>query len=75
MKPPLFDILIDDAPDESIDKFKDLYLKVGFLPIKLNWKPEFAVQKEKESTLLLDAKGILTGEVVIEKFIWNKIAG
>ncbi|APJ03167.1 hypothetical protein [Silvanigrella aquatica] len=52
---------------------KDLYLKVGFLPIKLNWKSNFVSQKDKESTLLLDAKGILTGEVVIEKFIWNKI--
>lgn len=57
----------------SPEALKPLYTKVGFVALSLPWKEAYSAQKEKESLLILDAKGILTGEIVIEKFIWNKI--
>ena len=57
----------------SPEALKQLYLKVGFQPINITWKQDVSESKSKESPLLLDAKGILTGEVIIEKFVWNKV--
>ncbi|MBX9836872.1 MAG: PilZ domain-containing protein [Silvanigrellaceae bacterium] len=61
--------IIANAPEP----LKPLYTKVGFIALNYQWKEEFEESKAKESLLILDAKGILTGEVLIEKFIWNKI--
>jgi len=61
--------IIANAPEP----LKPLYTKVGFIALNYQWKDEFEESKAKESLLILDAKGILTGEVLIEKFIWNKI--
>ncbi|KAB8031881.1 GNAT family N-acyltransferase [Fluviispira multicolorata] len=52
---------------------KQLYMRVGFQPVQLAWKSETNEKKSKETPLMLDAKGILSKEVVIDKFIWNKI--
>jgi PilZ domain len=57
----------------SPEALKQLYLKVGFQPINITWKSDVSESKSEESPLLLDAKGILTGEVIIEKFVWNKV--
>lgn len=52
---------------------KQLYLKVGFQPLELTWKAEVDEKKKKESPMLLDAKNILKGDLIIDKFVWNKI--
>jgi hypothetical protein len=52
---------------------KQLYLKVGFQPLELEWKPEVAENKRKETPMLLDAKSILKGDLPIDKVVWNKI--
>lgn len=57
----------------SPEALKQLYLKVGFQPINVTWKSDVRERKSKESALLLDARGILTGDVIIEKFVWNKV--
>lgn len=50
-----------------------LYLKVGFQPLEMNWKKNIPESKTFEKPLLLDAKGILSGEIIMDKFLWNKI--
>ncbi|WP_186645825.1 hypothetical protein [Fluviispira vulneris] len=52
---------------------KQLYMRVGFQPVQLAWKSDVSEKKTKETPLILDAKGILANDVVIDKFIWNKI--
>lgn len=54
---------------------KNLYLKVGFQPLQLSWKLDLDVSKLKETPLLLDAKNILKGDLIIDKLVWAKIYG
>ena len=30
-------------------------------------------EKKSETILMLDVKGIISGEIIIDKFIWNKV--
>ncbi|WGL59163.1 GNAT family N-acyltransferase [Pigmentibacter sp. JX0631] len=61
--------IVTSSPEPLIP----LYTKVGFQVLDVPWKSKYSTIKSKESILFLDAKGILSGEIVIEKFIWNKI--
>lgn len=61
--------VVTSAPEP----LKPLFLKVGFQALDIPWKKNYKESKSKETLLFLDAKGILSGDIVIEKFIWNKI--
>ncbi len=61
--------VVTSAPEP----LKPLFIKVGFQLLNVPWKKQYSEIKGKETLLFLDAKGILSGEIPIEKFIWNKI--
>jgi predicted GNAT family N-acyltransferase len=52
---------------------KQLYLKVGFQVLNLQWKEDVDAKKRFETPMILDAKNILHGDLIIDKFVWNKI--
>ncbi|WP_338637096.1 hypothetical protein [Spirobacillus cienkowskii] len=55
------------------ESLKSLFTKVGFQPLQLSWNENIRDEKKLETILMLDVKGIISGEIIIDKFIWNKV--
>ena len=55
------------------ENLKPLFTKVGFQQIQLAWKENISSEKKSESILMFDIKKVISGEVIIDKFIWNKV--